>query len=95
MSHFLSKKELARSVEVEQRFAAIMICKPEGLSDLVLQRSESARFVVEGTRVAPLPAAFSVWTLEKIELKPLCRFWITIDTVDPYHCVIDWEGPGK
>ncbi len=100
MSHFLVRGEMEswkRPMTLGRPIAAV-VCRHEreGKSDrLRIHAGDGGGIVVAkvGLALAPLPASVRVVGPADEPVEPSTRFWVTLDTFDPFHLVLDVEDP--
>lgn len=49
--------------------------------------------ITKGAEFAPLPSDVNVCDSHENPLAPTWGFWISIETCDPYHLLLDWDDP--
>jgi hypothetical protein len=90
VTHFLTKKDLEQSgtTWTTKPLASVMCEWKDG--SLVLVKGDSIRLAKPGLSVALLPKHVAVrdpYMLRR--LNPGRQFWVSVDTFDPYHLILD------
>lgn len=100
MTHFLLSKEKDQSMPTSRLIAGaavryqkrgrdrlLVVCTPDDV--------EHAIAVMKmGTQMAPVPNSVKVVDPEtRKTIRASHRFWVTLETFDPFHMVIDTEWP--
>jgi hypothetical protein len=71
-------------------FAAVMV-ERDGQTLRIIP--EQFKILKPDTQIAELPDDIAVMApVGKQAVPPERRFWITVQTFDPYHAVLDWDG---
>jgi hypothetical protein len=76
----LSHRKMAKRVVLKNRQLEIQ------------PRMEDVMVVAEGTQVAQLPDEFEVVDCEGKRVEPTHDFYVTAETMDPEHMLLDWDG---
>lgn len=96
MTHFLRKGEVSGS-SVQQPIACVT-CRLEKIGGKEVLRLVDTEDVIGilkvGSLVAPLPDRVSLLPAEDdVPIVAEHRFWVSTETIDPYHVVIDTDSP--
>ena len=72
-------------------YAAVMVSRKKG-KDLVIVPGQ-IHLLKDDTQVVELPEDYTILNPEDgTPIEPSFSFWITTETFDPFHAVIDWDG---
>jgi len=98
MAHFLLKHERrARWVTRTLAAVTVRVVRRGGQRTLVVQTADEVErpigMLKTGVSIAPLPEGVRVLDSEGDAIPPSRRFWVTTDTIDPFHMLIDTEDP--
>jgi len=87
MTHFLDKRVPRPS------YSPIRVVVTVELVGKVLRIVDKPLgFSKEGSLFMPLPKDVVVTSLEGDPIFPCWGFWISLETIDPFHLLMDWDG---
>lgn len=98
MTHFLLARE-KRVGYLRRPLAAVTVRAAKKGKDrvLIVQTSDEVKHPIGvlkvGVTLAPLPSGVKVLDDEGEPIAPSHGFWVTTETLDPYHMLIDAEDP--
>ncbi|MFB5269350.1 hypothetical protein ACE41H_21560 [Paenibacillus enshidis] len=82
------QKENKHSRELGRPYAAVQV---EHINKVLVVIPGSVSILKEETKITKLPSAYPVVDSEGYLIKPSGQFYITTETFDPYHMVIDLQ----
>ncbi|MGV2887546.1 hypothetical protein [Paenibacillus taichungensis] len=89
--HPLSSKHLVNQMELQHPYAAVIAVRNK---KTLVVKDGSFLFVKKGAKFAPLKdTGFEVVSEDGKPIQPTGDFYISLDTFDPCHTIIDWFRP--
>lgn len=90
--HPITSKQLLE-MELPHPYAAVIVVRDK--KNLVIQDC-SLMFVKRGATFAPLTdTGLQVISEDGEPIQPTGTFYISLETIDPHHLIIDWFRPNK
>lgn len=88
-SHFISRPIAGVTVRFEKRGRdrLLVVCSIDDVEHAIA-------IMQMGAQMAPVPASVKVIdAATRKTIKPSHRFWVTLESLDPFHMLIDAEWP--
>jgi len=87
MSHLLHSSERVGARPVGRPYAAVLA---EKRGD-ALQVVDRVVLIKPDAQVVRLPDRIRILSGDS-PIEPTWGFWISVETMDPYHAILDWDG---
>lgn len=94
--HFIQSKDVGPFPRTTKKVLAAVCChheKRDGEDVLVITSEDPIRIVKMGTSITALPGRVKIISQEGEAVRASHKFWVTLETFNPYHLVFDHLDP--